>query len=707
MPGCRITLLSLLCTAPIWAQTVVTITPTTADIHVGTSLQFTSKVTGATNTAVTWTVALPTGATGTPGTISTGGRYTPPAVLPVPNQVIVTATSVENVAASASATLNLLNPFPTVASTLPSTVPTGSYTIAVNGSGFVTGAVVKVNGVALPTTYVSATKLTATGSAANNQSGKYLPVDVTNPAPGPTTSVESVTLRVGTEKGNNKVTEAAARRFLLQAGFGGDADSVAHVQKMGFDAYINEQFTLAASPYQDPATLSTSNGPVQSRFFSNAVHGRDQLRQRVALALHEIFVISGIEESAPWQMVPYLRVLQGGAFGNFRQLMYDVTVNVAMGEYLDMRNNSKANPTTGTLANENYSRELLQLFTIGLVQLNADGSVKKDGNGNPIPTYDQAAVQEFAKVYTGWTYPTKPGATLAKFNPSYYEGPMVPYELNHDTTAKALLNGTVIPAGGTANGDLNAALDNIFNHANVGPFIGKQLIQHLVTSNPSPAYVSRITAVFNNNGAGVRGDLKAVVKAILLDSEARAGDSGPGGGTPTASANGHLMEPVLALTAILRGLGTQVNDTNSVNTYSARLGQNIFSPPSVFSYFAPGYQVPASLTPGSTWSGPEFQNVSPDGAVNWYNTINTLVYSTTFGGMTLDLTPYINLGNDPQGLVNLVNKTFYQGWMSGQMQTEIIAALNAITGTTSTSQKARAQAALYLALSSANYRVAH
>lgn len=706
MTGRRLTFLSLVCLTSVWGQTVVTITPTTPSIHVGTSLQFSSTVTGVSPTSVTWSVALPVGATGSPGSISTGGRYTPPAALPVPNTVIVTATSTATPTASASATVTILNPYPTVASTSPSTVAVGSYTITVNGSGFVTGAVVKVNGVALPTTFVSATKLTATGTATSSQNGQYLPVDVVNPDPGTATSVEVVTLRVGAEKGGNKVTEGAARRFLLQAGFGPDADSVAHVQKMGFDAYINEQFTLPVSPYQDVATISTSNGPVQSRFFANAVHGRDQLRQRVALALHEIFVVSGVEESAPWQMVPYLRVLQNGAFGNFRQLMYDVTVNVAMGEYLDMRNNSKANPTTGTLANENYARELLQLFTIGLVQLNADGSVKKDANGNPLQTYDQTIVQEFAKVYTGWTYPTKPGATPAKFNPAYYEGPMVPYESNHDTTQKTLLNGAIIASGGTATGDLNAALDNIFNHANVGPFIGKQLIQHLVTSNPSPAYVSRITAVFNNNGAGVRGDLKAVVKAILLDSEARAGDSGPGSGTPSASANGHLMEPALAIPAMLRGLGMQVNDTNSLNSYSSRLGQSIFSPPTVFSYFAPGYQVPPSLTSGAAWNGPEFQNVSPDGAVNWYNTINSMVYGTTFGGMTVDLTPFINLGNDPAGLIGLVNKTFYNGWMTSQMQTEITAALNAITGTTASSQKARAQAALYLALSSAQYRVA-
>jgi uncharacterized protein (DUF1800 family) len=503
------------------------------------------------------------------------------------------------------------------------------------------------------------------------------------------------------------MTSAAAQRFLQQAAFGPDADTTTHLRYTGIDTYLNEQFTAPVTPYQDPAALGTSNGPVQARFFANAVHGQDQLRQRVALALHEIFVISGVEESNPLQMVPYLRVLQQGAFGNFRQLMHDVTVNVAMGEYLDMRNNDKANPLTGTLANENYARELLQLFTIGLVQLNLDGSIKTDSKGVPLPTYDQKTVQEFAKVYTGWTYPTKPGAVLAKHNPSYYEGPMVPYEANHDTTAKTLLNGTILPAGQTATADLNAALDNIFHHANVGPFISKQLIQHLVTSNPSAAYVSRVATVFNNNGAGVRGDLKAVVKAILTDTEARSGDAAPTGASPSRSANGHLREPVVLVASILRGLGAEVNDSNSLAGTASRLGQNIFSPPTVFSYFAPGYQVPPQLTPGSTWSGPEFQNLSPDVAVGRFNAINTMIYGSLGAGAMIDLTPYANAASNAQALVTMVNDTFFQGWMPGQMQTEILGAVNAITGTTAAVQKSRAQAALYVALTSGLYNVEH
>ena len=602
--------------------------------------------------------------------------------MPVPNTVIVTATSVAAPTVSAKATITLQNPYPAVASTLPARVAVGPYSVSVNGSGFVAGSVVSIGGAAAPTTYVSATRLTATGTATTAQNGKRLAVAVANPAPGPAVSVDAVTLAVGAESGTVKMTPLAVSRFLQQAAFGPDAEMAKHLQIVGIDAFLNEQFAAPVSPYPDPATLGTSNGPVQARFFTNAVHGQDQLRQRVALALHEIFVISGVEESNPAQMVPYLRVLQQGAFGNFRQLMRDVTLNVAMGEYLDMRNNDKANPVTGTLANENYARELLQLFTIGLVQLNLDGTVKTDSKGVPLPTYDQKTVQEFAKVYTGWTYPTKPGAVLAKHNPSYYEGPMVAYEANHDTTAKTLLNGVVLPAGQTANADLNGALDNIFQHSTVAPFISKQLIQHLVTSNPSTAYVARVATVFNNNGAGVRGDLKAVVKAILTDTEARAGDAGPTTTAPTRSANGHLREPVLLIASILRGLGAQVNDTNSLAGVGARLGQNVFSPPSVFSYFAPGYQVPPQLTPGATWSGPEFQNVSPDVAVGRYNAVNTMIYGSLGTGAVIDLTPFANAAANGQAVVTMVSDTFFGGRMAGGMQSEILAAVNANTGTT-------------------------
>ena len=690
--------------APAYAQTV-TVSPTAESVHLGTFFQFAAKVTGTTPTTVGWTIALPDGATGSPGTISAGGRYTPPAAIPSTGTVIVTATSIAAPTVSASATVTLLNPYPTLASVNPANVAPGPFTLTLNGSGFVPGTQVLFGGTPLATTYLSATRLTATGSAPQSEMGQQVLVKVMNPDPGTESSVDIVSVLIGTPATGDKVTYNVASRFLDQAAFGPDSVTSAHVQAVGLDAYLTEQFAAGITPYPDPSATGFGIGQVQARFFTNAVHGQDQLRQRVAFALSQIMVVSAVEENTPTQLVPYLQILKQDAFTNFRTLMEDVTLSPTMGEYLDMRNNDKADPATDTRANENYARELMQLFTIGLFQLNPDGTLQLDGSGNPIPTYDQTTIQNFAKVYTGWTYPTKPGATLRKHNPAYFAGSMVPFESNHDTTSKTLLNGLVVPAGGTAESDLKAALDDIFNHPNVAPFIGKQLIQHLVSSNPSPAYVGRIAAVFNNNGHGVRGDLQAVVKAILLDPEARAGDEGPSASSSDTS--GHLREPVFAVASILRGLGATVNDTNNLANQATNLGQTLFTPPSVFSYFAPGYTIPAEFTPGATLLGPEFQLQSPSSAVARSNMVNSMVYGNLGNGAVLDWSYLTSLGAKPDALLDSVNNTFMHGNMPGAIRTQILSAVNAITGTSAAVYKARAQAAVYLTVSSAYYNVEH
>jgi len=703
----------IVCVTPAFAQTVVTVTPTTAEVHLGTFQQFTARVTGATSTSVTWTVSLPAGATGSAGSVSTGGRYTPPSVMPSVNSVTVTATSVATPTVSASAVVTLDNFYPTLASTMPVWIPLGPFTLTMNGTGFVPGAQVLFDGVPLSTTYVSATRLTAAGSSTYQQNGQRVPVAVTNPAPGPATSVDAVSVLVGTTDSPRPIPAQVAARFLDQAAHGADAATLAHVQSMGLADYINEQLTAPISPYPDPSQTGFGIGQVQARFFANAVHGQDQLRQRVAFALGQIFVISATEENTPAQLVPYLRILQQDAFANFRKLMYDVTLSPTMGEYLDMRNNDKANPALDTRANENYARELMQLFTIGLFMLNQDGTLQLDANHNPIPTYDQTTIQNFAKIYTGWTYATKAGATPQKHNPVNYGGPMVAFASNHDTSVPKILLNYPVPPGipavitvsQTAQKDLDDALNNIFFHPNVAPFVSKQLIQHLVTSNPSPAYVGRIAAVFNNNGNQVRGDLGSVVTAILLDPEARAGDYGPSPTPPDP--NGHLREPVFLIASILRGLGAQVNDSNTLTNLATGLGQTLFQPPSVFNYYAPGYQVPSQFTSGVPLLGPEFQLQSPSAAVARVNLVNSIVYGNLGAGAVIDLAPFSKFGNDPTALLNAVSNTYFYGQMPGTIRTAITGALSAITGTTAAAAKARAQAALYLAVSSAYYNVEH
>jgi uncharacterized protein (DUF1800 family) len=701
--GNRLILASLCAFLPAYAQVAVTISPSPASVHVGTFLQFAAKVSGTSTTGVAWSITPATGA----GSISPGGRYTPPASLPHPNTVIVTATSTASPTTFASVTVTIQNPYPTVASVNPVNVPIGQFSIAVNGSGFVPGAQVINGGTPMATTFVSSTRLTASGTSFPVEKDWKIPIVVKNPDPGSATSTDVISVVVAPTSGPHILAANVAAHFLDQAAFGPDFATLDHVETVGLQGYLQEQFAAPISPYPDPATTGFGINQVQARFFTNAVHGQDQLRQRVAFALGQIMVVSAIEENTPTQLVPYLGILQKDAFANFRTLMGDVTLSPTMGEYLDMRNNDKANPARDTRANENYARELMQLFTIGLSELNLDGTLKLDASGNAIPTYDQTTIQNFAKVYTGWTYPTKPGAVLRTHNPPYFDGPMVPFESNHDTTSKTLLNGLVLPAGQSAEQDLEAALDNIFNHPNVGPFIGKQLIQHLVSSNPSPAYVARVASAFNDNGSGVRGDLKAVISAILLDPEARQGDNGPFAGGPADVPSAHLREPVFVVASILRGLGALVNDTNNLTAQAANLGQTLFLPPTVFNYFAPAYQIPPDITPGMSLLGPEFQLDSPSNAVARFNMVNTMIYGNLGSGAVIDLTPFSNLAAKPPDLVDAVSQVFMDGQMPPQVRTALLGAINAVSGTSAAANKARAQAAIYLTVSSSYYNVEH
>src|SRR5262245_25276215 len=307
---------------------------------------------------------------------------------------------------------------------------------------------------------------------------------------------------------NGPIYYGDAVRFLEQATFGPTTDLVEYVQKIGYEAFLEEQFNLPMSDYPELAPWPSTRPmdctgpcqrdnytmyPLQAHFFKNALYGRDQLRQRVAFALGQIFVVSGRDVTLSGWMRPYQQLLYAGAFGNYRKLLYDVTLNAAMGNYLDMVNNVKFNPATGIKPNENYAREILQLFSIGLFQLNQDGTYQTDAFGSPLPTYGEDEIEEFSKVFTGWTFAPQFGQGIPNYvDPMRVRTPEATY---HDRETKRLLNGVVLPAGQSTVKDLNDATDNIFNHPNVGPFIAKQLIQHLVTSNPSPDYVWRVALV--------------------------------------------------------------------------------------------------------------------------------------------------------------------------------------------------------------------
>ena len=447
--------------------------------------------------------------------------------------------------------------------------------------------------------------------------------------------------------------------------------------------------------------LSANNAAVcaESEWWQAAITAPDQLRQRVALALSEMFVISTDTDSGQ-AITPYHNMLANDAFGNYLTIMKDVTLSPGMGIYLNMVNSAK--PTSATqIANENYARELMQLFSTGLELLNPDGTPQLDSSGNPQPVYTQAQVQAFARAYTGWTFANASGGAVTRFpNNVYYFAPMAPYESAHDMTAKTLLNGTTLPSGQSAEQDLDGALANIFNHPNVGPFVCRQLIQHLVASNPSPAYVGRVAAVFADNGNGVRGDMKAVIRAILEDPDARAGD------TSSSFDGGHLREPMLWITNLARGLGTVNTDANgsyySLSNSSNALGERPYRSPSVFNFFPPNYVIP-----GTVANAPEF------GLENTASTMLRLSLADSFvankiGGFKTDLSATSTLGmmasgtNGPGNLVDALGVIFMHGQMPSQMRTAIV---NEVSTLTDPAQRARV--ATYLVITSSLYKVEH
>ena len=501
------------------------------------------------------------------------------------------------------------------------------------------------------------------------------------------------------------VSATEAARILDQTSFGPTAAGIQNVETIGINAYLNQQFAqpttqLAAIPLSPlPAVCLTANNArvcAESEWWQAAVTGNDQLRQRVAFALSEMFVVS--TQSVSGAAIPqFHNALANDAFGNFYTIMTDVALSPAMGGYLNMLNSAK--PATGQIANENFARENMQLFTLGLYELNQDGTQQLDGSGNPIPSYTQAQVQAFAKAYTGWTYASATGGTPAKFpnSTANYAYPMAAVETSHDTTAKTLLNGTVLSAGGTAEADLAGALTNIFNDSNVGPFVCTQLIQHLVTSTPSPAYVSRVAAVFANDGNGVRGNMQAVITAIITDEEARAGDTNP------SYDGGHLREPVLFITAMMRGLGFNNTDVNgsyfTLSNYSSPLNEEPYFANSVFNFFPPNYVIP-----GTTINAPEFDIENTATAVLRLSLADSIV-NNKISGFSVDLSNTSALGTmaaTPATLVSYLNTLLMHSQMPANMSTTII---NTITPLTSNAQRVRI--AVFLIVTSSQYKVIH
>jgi uncharacterized protein (DUF1800 family) len=516
-------------------------------------------------------------------------------------------------------------------------------------------------------------------------------------------------------------TAAAAGRFLSQATFGATDALIAQVQSQGYDAFLNAQFAapmsshlsfvdaaVAALSSPSPSPSATPNQPTltmtNDAWWTNAISGQDQLRQRVAFALSEILVVSinsaGLA-NRPFALPAYYDVLVRDAFGNYRQLLEDITLNPAMGAYLNMLQSDKANPSRGTLPNENYARELMQLFSIGLYNLNLDGTLTLSSSGFPIATYGQDAILGTAAVLTGWTY-AQPGSANPVFFPGAaaqsWRDPMINIATRHEPAAKTILNGVVVPANQGAAQDLKMTLDTIFNHPNVGPFICRQLIQRLVTSNPSPGYVYRVSSVFNDNGQGVRGDLKAVVRAILMDYDARVG-------FPTVQGAGHEREPVVRVTNLLRAFNaTSPSGKYSVRNAYASLAEEAMHSPTVFNFFGPDYAAPGAIAAAGLKS-PEFEITTDTTVISIANYLRTAIYSSlgpASDRITLSLAAEQTRASDPAGLVDHLNSVLMSGGMSSNMRNIMI---NAVTQIPASNTIERVRTAIYLVVNSPEFVV--
>ena len=512
-----------------------------------------------------------------------------------------------------------------------------------------------------------------------------------------------------TTPANNK----DAARFLSQASPGATKAQITAMQAMSYSAWLDAQFAsprsqtnvdwLSSQGYGSTAYLGHVDG-LDNTVWRKFISSPDLLRQRMVMALSEIFVVSidGLNAYYPQFSVGYfLDVLEGNAFGNYRTLIYDVSRSAAMGTYLTYVGNQLGDPATGSEPDENYAREIMQLFTIGLYKLNNDGS-KVLVNGAPVESYTQADVSGLARVFTGWFNDTSSGTQT----PVAFTTPMVQVSSLYEEGAKTFL-GTTIPAGAKTQAgaldSLNRALDTLFNHPNMPPFVGRQLIQRLVTSNPSPAYVNRVANAFINNGSGVRGDLKAVIRQILLDDEAR---------NPfisTTIAFGKLREPVMRFLNWARGWNvTSSSGSWAIGDLSSAangLGQSPMHSPSVFNFFRPGY-VPTNSDLGKyNLNGPEFQITNESTVSGYVNFMQRAVSGQILPDLKPNYGTLTAIATDSGALLDEINLVLAAGELSAGTLTTLKAAIDTISADNDAGKLNRVYAALTLVLASPEYIV--
>ena len=519
------------------------------------------------------------------------------------------------------------------------------------------------------------------------------PAPASGPAPAPAPAAQPV-------------AAAEAARFLAQATLGAGKSDIATVQASGFAAWIDAQFALAQSQshsdwlaahgYNDEKYRNNATG-LDNTIWRKLIASPDALRQRVTLALSEICVVSVLGVTTPWRQFAvgnYLDLLENNAFGNYRTLLGQISLSTAMGYYLTFRGNAKANATTGSQPDENYARELMQLMTLGLYKLNADGTPQA------AETYVQADVSGLARVFTGWDLDT--AGLASPLPPDVHRRPMVQVASRYESGAKSFL-GATIAAGASASASLNAALDTLFAHPNLPPFISRQLIQRLVTSNPSPAYVARVAAVFVDNGAGVRGDMKAVIRTILLDTQARDP------ATAASPSFGKLREPVTRFLNWARAFGaTSASDTWTINDLTdpaTKLGQSPMRSPSVFNFFRPGYVPPNSAIAAGGLAAPEFQITTESSVAGYVNFMQSTVSGAGVGDLKTGYPTLLPLAADPRALLAELNLVLAANQLSAATLSTLAAALESIAAGSDSGKLNRIYAALTLVLAAPEYIV--
>ncbi len=475
------------------------------------------------------------------------------------------------------------------------------------------------------------------------------------------------------------ISEQAASKFLGMSSFGARLEDIQSLSDMGYEAWLDDQFSMPVTTHLSylQALPEIEWRDHISAWLSRSATADDQLRQRVAFALSEIWVVSLLGVDFPSgdiafpALANYYDILLEHSFGNYRDLMSAVTLSPVMCEYLSMKGNEKANPQRNILPDENYAREMMQLFSIGLHELNLDGTQKLDTQGLAIPTYNQTTIEEMARVFTGWDFSNRnnPFDASGNYAPDYM-GAMVAYSEKHDTEPKTVLGNTILPAGQTAEQDLDDMLDVVFNHPNVGPFISKQLIQKLVTSNPSNAYIERVATVFNNNGSDVRGDMQSVVRAILLDDEAITGT------TSEDKEFGKLKEPVVTMAGLWRTFDAQAaNGQYRLTWFREFLGQAPLESFSVFNFFSPFYSPQGEFLERGLVA-PEFQIHSEANMAKMTNFIQFLVIGLNNKNNTspeadevlINLDRETELATDIDALLDHYNLLLFSGDMSDELR---------------------------------------